>query len=211
MNEQATRAGDNGAARGDGKVHELKDLARAVGRLREEGRTVIHCHGVFDLLHLGHIRYLQKAKGLADVLVVTVTPDRFVNKGSHWPAFPERFRAEALAALDCVDYVAVNEWPTAAETIGLLRPDIYAKGAEVRENRTPEILREEAAVAAAGGRLEFIEDITFSSSALLNRYLSCFSDDVNAYLRELAAHYAPSDILRYLEDGKKIRVLVVGE
>lgn len=94
-----------------------------------------------DLLHIGHIRYLEKAKRLGDILVVTVTPDCYVNKGPHRPAFPDLLRAEAIAALDAVDYVAINEWPTAVETLDLLRPDVYAKGAEFRQNRTPEIDR----------------------------------------------------------------------
>src|SRR5437867_10418479 len=106
----------------DSKVRRLREVADAVAALRGGGKKVIHCHGVFDLLHIGHIKHLEAARKLGDVLVVTITPDRFVNKGPHRPAFPERLRAEALASLACVDYVAVNEWPTAVETIRTLKP-----------------------------------------------------------------------------------------
>ena len=123
------------------KVQTLDELADLLARLRVAGGdkrpVIVHCHGVFDLLHIGHIRYLQKARELGDVLVVTVTPDQYVNKGPHRPAFDEKHRLDSLAALDCVDYVAVNQWPIAAEALRLLKPDIYAKGAEFLERKTP--------------------------------------------------------------------------
>ena len=168
-------------------------------------------HGCFDLLHIGHIRYLQKARRLGDVLVVTVTPDCFVNKGPHRPAFPEVLRAEAIAALDAVDYVGINEWPTAVETLELLRPDVYAKGAEFRQNRTPEIVREEAALAAYGGEIVFVEDLTSSSSELINRHLLPFPAEVGQYLTELAQHCGAEGILQWLEQAQSLKVLVVGE
>ncbi|MDA1191294.1 MAG: adenylyltransferase/cytidyltransferase family protein, partial [Candidatus Poribacteria bacterium] len=107
----------------------LNELAEFTARHRADGKTVVHCHGVFDLLHIGHIRYLQQAATLGDILVVTVTPDHFVNKGPHRPVFHEQLRAQAIGALACVQGVAVNEWRTAVETIRLLKPSIYAKGA----------------------------------------------------------------------------------
>src|SRR6266516_5987247 len=110
------------------KIRRLREVSEAAGTLRAGGKKIIHCHGVFDLLHICHIKHLEAARKLGDVLVVTITPDRFVNKGPHRPAFPERLRAEALASLACVDFVAVNEWPTAVETIRALRPNLYVKG-----------------------------------------------------------------------------------
>ena len=65
----------------NGKIHSLEDLAATLGRLRAAGKRVVHCHGVFDLLHIGHVRHFEQARQLGDVLVVTLTPDRFVNKG----------------------------------------------------------------------------------------------------------------------------------
>src|SRR5881398_1847754 len=117
----------------DKKIKAIKDLAKAVADLHQSGKKIVHCHGVFDLLHIGHIKHLEAARQLGDALVVTLTPDRFVNKGPHRPAFPERLRAEALASLVCVDFVAINEWPTAVETISRIKPDFYVKGV-VRES-----------------------------------------------------------------------------
>src|SRR6478672_8524062 len=110
-----------------GKLLPLDDLAAALERLRSAGRRIVHCHGVFDVLHIGHVRHFEQAKKLGDILVVTLTPDRFVNKGVGRPAF-----TEFLASLECIDYVAVNKWPTAVDTIRLLRPDVFAKGSEFK-------------------------------------------------------------------------------
>src|SRR5216117_3161762 len=146
-----------------GKIRRLEDLAMALATLREHGKRIVHCHGVFDLLHIGHIKHLEAARKLGDLLVVTITPDRFVNKGPHRPAFPERLRAEALASLSCVDFVSINEWPTAVETIQRLRPDFYVKGI-VREagkrDHTNAIQQEEDAVKAAGGQLVLTDEET---------------------------------------------------
>ena len=197
--------------RSSDKILTLKQLAAVLAPLKAAGKRIVQTHGCFDLLHIGHIRYLQKARRLGDVLVVTVTPDRFVNKGPHRPAFPEVLRAEAIAALDAVDYVAINEWPTAVETLELLRPDVYAKGAEFRQNRTPEIVREEAAVSAIGAEIAFIEDITSSSSELINRHLLPFPAEVGRYLTDLAERRGPVGILQWLEQAQALKVLVVGE
>jgi rfaE bifunctional protein nucleotidyltransferase chain/domain len=154
------------------KVVPLEELARQVAALKAAGKRVAHCHGCFDLVHPGHIKHLQAARRLADALVVTVSPDRFVDKGPGRPAFPEQLRAESVAALECVDLVAVNRWPTAEETIGLLRPDYYVKGQEFErpEDRTGKLQREVAAVQAAGGEMRFTHGFVSSSTALLKRY-----------------------------------------
>src|SRR5688572_21710492 len=110
------------------KIRPLDELSQALAPLRASGKKIVHCHGVFDLLHIGHIKHLQAARKIGDLLVVTITPDRFVNKGPHRPAFPERLRAEALASLVCVDFVAINQWPTAVETISRIKPTFYVKG-----------------------------------------------------------------------------------
>ncbi|HAM57093.1 MAG TPA: cytidyltransferase, partial [Candidatus Rokubacteria bacterium] len=90
----------------EGKIKSVDDLAADLDALRAQGKRVVQCHGVFDLLHPGHIRHFEAARAEGDVLVVTVTPDRFVNKGPGRPVFNQRLRAESIAALQSVDYVA---------------------------------------------------------------------------------------------------------
>ena len=99
------------------KVMEIEQLAKLLQSLRAENKKIVNCHGVFDLLHIGHIRHLEQARRIGDILVVTITPDRYVDKGPHRPAFTETLRAETIASLSCVDYVAINQWPTAEETL----------------------------------------------------------------------------------------------
>lgn len=195
------------------KILDLDALALTLDRLRQ-GKTVVHCHGVFDLLHIGHIRYLEEARALGDILVVTLTQDAHVNKGPHRPAFTEALRAEAVAALGCVDFVAVNRWPTAVETIGLLRPDVYAKGGEYREaanDPTGKIVDEVRAVEAAGGHVHFTNGIVFSSSSLINAHYSPFPREVSQYLRDFARRHPIDAVLGWLDRAAGLRVLALGE
>ena len=196
------------------KIKRLDDLAATLDALRAEGKKIVHCHGVFDLLHIGHIKHLQAARQIGDVLVVTITPDRFVNKGPHRPAFPERLRAEALASLTCVNFVGINEWPTAVETIGRLRPHFYVKGV-VRESgkrdHSDAIQREEDAVKAVGGQLVLTDEETFSASTLINRFMDVFAPQTKSFLEQFRATHAPEEITGYLQAIRKLKVLVIGE
>ena len=150
-----------------GKIKTLEELQETVADLKSKGKTVVHCHGVFDLLHIGHIRHFQEARTFGNVLVVTITPDEHVHKGPNRPAFTTALRLEALAALESIDYVAVNKWPIAVETIKMLKPDIYCKGPDYKNHAddvTGKIDDEEKAVESVGGQIRYSEDITFSSS-----------------------------------------------
>ena len=198
----------------DAKIKTLDELAAIIAAHKAAGRTVVHCHGVFDLLHIGHIRYFSQAKELGEVLVVTLTPDRFVDKGPHRPAFVERLRAEALASLGDVDYVAVNETSTAVETLRRLRPDVYVKGEEFRNiasDMTGKIGLEAQVVAEIGAKLAFTGDIVFSSSNLINRYLSHFPEELRSYLNVFRQRYAMSDVIDAVDRMRGLRVLVVGD
>ncbi|MCF8719409.1 adenylyltransferase/cytidyltransferase family protein [Nitrospina gracilis] len=157
----------------DSKIFELTSLAEKLKEEKARGRKVVLCHGCFDLMHPGHIKYLQAAKQMGDVLVVTVSPDRYVDKGPGRPVFGERLRAESLAALECVDYAGINEWPTAEETLRLLRPDIYVKGQEFEklEDKTGKIQREFRVLEEIGAEMRFTHEIVFSSTELINKYI----------------------------------------
>jgi len=151
---------------------------------------------------------------MGDVLVVTITPDRYVNKGPGRPAFNEKHRAEAIAALDVVDYVAINEWPTATETINLLKPNLYVKGPDYKdykEDITGNIKLEENAVKSIGGKIAFTSDITFSSSTLINQKISKLNDDQRKFINKLKSVYSFKKITEYINRLIKLRVLLIGE
>src|SRR5437867_243766 len=196
------------------KVKRLGDLAKILAAVRESGKKIVHCHGVFDLLHIGHIKHLEAARKLGDLLVVTITPDRYVNKGPHRPAFPEGLRAEALASLACVDFVAINEWPTAVEAIRLLQPNLYVKGV-VRESgkrdHSDAIQNEEEAVESVGGKLVLTDEETFCASTLINRFMDVFTPETKAFLERFRQRHSPEEIVGYLQAIRRLKVLVVGE
>ncbi|NJD56288.1 MAG: adenylyltransferase/cytidyltransferase family protein [Nitrospirae bacterium] len=154
------------------KILPLERLAERIRSLQTEGKKIVHCHGCFDLMHPGHIKYFQAAKAMGDILVVTVTPDAYVDKGPGRPVFNEQLRCESIAALECVDFVSINEWPTAEETLRLLRPDIYVKGQEFEnlEDKTGKIQKEYAVIREIGAEIRFTHEIVFSSTELLKRY-----------------------------------------
>jgi D-beta-D-heptose 7-phosphate kinase/D-beta-D-heptose 1-phosphate adenosyltransferase len=114
------------------KVLSRAEVDRFIEQLREAGKSVVFTNGVFDLLHPGHVRYLQDARSLGDALVVAVNSDRSVRaiKGPARPLNPEQERAEVLAALACVDAAVIFDEDTPLEIIRRLRPDVLVKGAD---------------------------------------------------------------------------------
>jgi rfaE bifunctional protein nucleotidyltransferase chain/domain len=120
-------------------------------RIRDRGARVALTNGVFDLLHVGHLRYLRQARRHADVLVVGVNADAVVGKPGR-PLIPEADRAELVAALDPVDYVVIFSTPTADSLLRELRPDVYVKGADYSEATLPEA----ATAREVGARLIFV-------------------------------------------------------
>ena len=196
------------------KIFPIEELEKITLQERENGKKVVLCHGVFDLVHPGHILHLKSAKRLGDVLVVTVTPDRFVNKGPNRPYFNERLRAETIAAIECVDYVALNEWPTAEETILHLKPQIYAKGSEyanTANDLTGKIEFESSAVRQVGGEVVFTMEETFSSSNLLNQFFAAYPPEAYTFLKKFREKYSADRIISSIRSLKDLRVTVIGE
>ena len=154
------------------KIVELDDLSVRLKNLRANGKTIVHCHGCFDLMHPGHIKYFQAAKKMGNILVVTVTPDKYVDKGPNRPVFNQKLRTESIAALECVDFVAVNRWMTAENTLKLLKPNYYVKGQEFRElqDKTGKIQKEYKILKEIGAEMRFTHEIVFSSTQLLNEH-----------------------------------------
>jgi len=196
------------------KIKTIKSLAEIIKVEKEKGLKIVHCHGVFDLLHIGHIRYLEQASRMGDILIVTLTPDQYVDKGPHRPAFTKNLRAEAIASLSCVNYVSINPWPTAEQTIRLLRPHLYVKGAEFKNlasDMTKKIAKEEKVAREVGTQMAFIDDIVFSSTNLINRYLSNFSKEVQNYLNIFRKRYTINDVMDIIDKMSDLKVLVIGD
>lgn len=195
------------------KIVSMEQAAAFLRAAQGEGETVVMCHGCFDIVHPGHVRHLQHAARLGDRLIVTVTGDGLMDKGSNRPLIPQELRAENLAALDCVDWVAINRHPTAAEILEKLKPDIYVKGREYEHNHDPRFLLEKAIVERHGGRVVFTSgDVVFSSTALIAA-MEQASSPVQAALRQIIEQHevTPESMDALIERFRGRRILVMGE
>jgi len=156
------------------KIKDKEGLRRILDDLKTKGKRVVFTNGCFDLLHVGHVRYLEKAKSLGDILVAGVNSDRSVRglKGPDRPILPEEERAEILSGLWCVDYVTVFDEPTPLELISSLRPHVLVKGGDWSKETT--VGRE--VVEKSGGEvviLPFVEGASTSNliEIILERFL----------------------------------------
>ncbi|MCC7386371.1 MAG: adenylyltransferase/cytidyltransferase family protein [Deltaproteobacteria bacterium] len=152
----------------ESKRRSLDALAAISRDARAAGRRVVLANGVFDLLHVGHVRYLESARQLGDLLIVAVNSDASTRayKGPDRPVIPEEERAEIVAALECVDHVVIFDEPNVIGVIEALAPAIQAKGTDYTEDSVPE----RAAVERLGGRVAICGDPKdHSSSALIKR------------------------------------------
>ena len=196
------------------KVKAIEEIAAIAQSCRDRGQAVVQTHGTFDLLHLGHVRHLEAARRLGEVLIVTLTADRFVNKGPGRPVFNETLRAEMLAALECVDWVTISESPDAVHSISAIRPDFYVKGQDYVNpdgDVTGKIVLEREAVEAQSGQIAFTDDLVFSSTELINRHFNIFEPSVRDHLDALRRGGGLSGMLELIERVRDFRVLLVGD
>lgn len=137
------------------KLYSLPQLLVQVSGRRAEGERMVFTNGCFDLLHWGHLRYLEEARKLGDYLVVGLNSDSSVEvlKGKTRPLFAEKHRGELIAGLACVDYVTIFSEPTASALIAALRPEVYVKGGDYEDPRT---LPEAEGVIQYGGEIKLL-------------------------------------------------------
>lgn len=183
-------------------------------RIRETKKQIVLCHGVFDLLHPGHLAYFKSAKKFGGYLIVSITTDKHVNKGPGRPRFNSNIRAQMVAELECVDSVVISDYPTAIETIKLLKPDFYAKGPDYKDKTkdlTGMIYEEEKAVIEGGGELVFTEDETLSSSNLINEFFNQWTYEQDKIIKVVKNLGGMDLINKVFERVSQQRVCVAGE
>ncbi len=196
------------------KIVRIEEINNIVAQCKSQGQKIVQCHGVFDLVHPGHIRHLQEAKNHGDKLVVTLTPDNLVNKGPGRPVFNQTLRMETLASLGCVDYVVLNNSPDATSAIKAVKPDVYIKGIEYKDHEkdiTGKIALETALVREFGGEIHYTDDIVFSSTELLNTYFNQVPEDVRLYMNEFKQKHSLKQMLDYVVAFSDLKVLVIGD
>lgn len=193
------------------KIKTASELVELLGDFPRV-KTAILCHGVFDVVHPGHLRHLSYAKSKADLLIVSVTADRHIKKGIYRPHVPEDLRALNLAVLEMVDYVIIDDSATPLENIGRIKPDFFAKGFEYSATKLPVATTEESnAVSKYGGKIVFTPgDLVLSSSRLLEELAPNLMIDKVISLMQVYKFDFP-DIEKALTEFDKIRVHVIGD
>lgn len=181
---------------------------------RRQNKKVILCHGVFDLIHPGHIQHFQEAKSLGDVLVVSITAEKYVRKGPGRPYFNDQLRIESLEAIEYIDYVLLSEGYTVDDIVEVVKPDLYVKGQEYKkaeDDLTGKITEEVELVRKYGGDIYYTNGDVFSSTKLINRAFPVFSEELKEYLNKFRDKWSVESIKQYVDKMQQLRVLVVGD
>lgn len=203
-------AGSGGAV---DKVLTIAELAALCGRWREQGRTVVQSHGIFDVVHPGVVRHLEIARGLGDVLVVTVVGDGALRAGPLYPVFPERLRAANAAALAAVDAVAIVEDASPEASIRCLRPDVFAKGQALTraELEAYTFLFGDGISEVGPTRIHETGQSLAPPSQLDAGLADFFSAETRRYLRRFAAARPFEEVRERIERLRDLSVLIVGD
>ena len=193
------------------KIVSIENLKK---KLKNSVKKISLVHGVFDIFHIGHKRHFEAAKSKSDILVVSLTTDKFVNKGPSRPVFNQDLRAEMISFFEAVDYVVLSNYESAIHVINEIKPDYYFKGQDYKDLKkdiTKNIYLEKKAVEKNKGKLVFTEDIQFSSSNLINNYFK--SDLTVAELNKYKINHSEFQLkcLNELESISKLNIAIVGE
>lgn len=182
--------------------------------LKKENKRIALCHGVFDLIHPGHITHFQQAKEMADILVVSVTAEKYVRKGPGRPYFNDEMRLRFLEAIECIDYVMLSDGYTVDDIVESVEPDFYVKGEEYSresEDITGKMSEERALVERHGGKVKYTTGQVYSSTKLINRAMHGLPEDVIRYMEEFKKKYSMEDIKTYTQQAEKLKILVIGD
>jgi rfaE bifunctional protein kinase chain/domain/rfaE bifunctional protein nucleotidyltransferase chain/domain len=192
----------------------LKKLKIVLHQLKLNNKKIGLCHGVFDILHIGHIKYFSEAKNNCDYLIVSVTSDKFVKKGSGRPFFKLNRRVEFLKSIKHIDEVIVSDNETSENIIKLIKPDVYFKGSEYKnleEDITQNIKKEINLVKKYGGITKFTSGITYSSSKLINNISDSYNSEQKKFVKKIIKKNNLAKITNILNSFQDIKILIIGE
>ncbi len=190
------------------------DILKKILIKKIKNKKVVLCHGVFDLLHFGHIKHFEEAKNYGDILVVSITPDKFVNKGPSRPMFKEDIRMKSLAALEIVDYVTINDSVSAVNIIKKLKPNFYCKGPDYKDHKkdvTKNINKEKEAIKSCKGKIVYTSGETFSSGSIINKYSDKLDTDTKKNILKIKDQLSIINIQNIFKKINKLKILVIGE
>mgnify|MGYP006073830315 CR=1 FL=1 len=194
-------------------LENYKEIKKFFLEVRKNNNKIVFCHGVFDVLHLGHIRHFQEAKKKGDILVVSVTSDKFVNKGFGRPYHSLKVRMQTLEALNTIDYIIPSYFSNAEHNLSLVQPNIYCKGPDYKQKPdiTENLKKEKDTLKTFSGKMHFTSDIVLSSSSLINSFKDAFNERQRKFLDIIKKKYTFEDIKLSLNKLEKLNVYVLGE
>jgi rfaE bifunctional protein nucleotidyltransferase chain/domain len=190
-----------------------EQIISEINHLRNKGKKIGLVHGVFDVIHIGHIKYFQEAKKKVDILVASVTDDLHVNKAPGKPIFNLSQRIEVLKNLSCLDYVIKSQKPTSVEIINLIKPHIYFKGRDYKENIdiTKNIIEEEKAIKKLNGKIIYTKSEIFSSSKIINTKFSYLNEDFLKFIKKINIKNLKNKFYNNFKDKINKKIIIIGD
>lgn len=192
----------------------LDRLLDKIQSLKQEGKTIVQSHGVYDLIHPGIIKHLKSAKQQGDILLVTVIRDKDIRRGPGRPIFNEQLRMENIASLDLVDFVCLVDDETPFECVRRIQPDVFAKGQAYKDRDRKiqqRIFEEERELYFGKSKIFETDGFSFSSSQIIKELLDFYPEGTREFLKSFAHKYGIDKIAENLETLKNLKVLVVGD
>ena len=196
------------------KLFLKEELANITKKFKKDKKIVAMLHGVFDVLHVGHIRYFEDIKKYADKLIISLTDDEFVNKGPGRPLFKINERVKMLSKIDLVDFITISKSETAEKIIKIIKPNIYAKGNDYKNKKndiTKNIYKEINAVKSVGGKFITSSTPMYSSTKIINNDTDYLSDNLKKYLRDINSEKLKTKFSLFLKNRNNKKILVLGE
>jgi len=202
------------------KLYSLTSLANIIKKKKILKKNIILCHGVFDLIHYGHLKYFEFAKNINsdlknNFLIVSTTTDKFINKGFGRPYFDEKKRLEMLSNLQMIDAVVLSNQQSSIDILSYIKPGYYVKGQDYKNNKndkTKKIFLEKKVLYKYGGKIKYSDKITFSSSKLLNSSFPLFNNEQKKIINELKSkNFFFHQIESLLDSINDTQATVLGE
>ena len=196
------------------KIIDFSNVEKILKPIKRKGKQIVCCHGVFDFLHIGHLKHFMSAKKYGDILIVSVTPDKFIQKGFDRPYFNSEQRMESLASIEVIDFVVLNKSANAIDIINKIKPNYYVKGPDYKnfkDDITGQIKKEKIAVKKNGGKIIITNDKTYSSSSILNDVNLSFNLDQKAFIKKIKKETQLTNFSTQIKKLENLKVLVIGE
>ena len=193
------------------KILNISSLSEILKKIRKNQKRVVLCHGVFDLLHFGHINYFREAKKNGDIVIASITADKYVLKGPGRPYFNFKNRAKVISELSSVDYVIESDTETAEKILNIVKPDVYFKGQDYKDKKsdiTMNIGKEIRILKKHKGVIKYSNEENFSSSSILNERLEGDQKNIIDYIKK---NYDEKFFITLFDKIKNKKILVIGE